>query len=66
MFRILLDAGDSFSTVTHDPLGKDLTVHVDRPEIISHGVLVIGELLLRLHIYRCTADVVACRKRFEI
>ena len=65
MFRVLLNAGDSFLTVAHDNSTKNLVVHVDRSKILSHGKPAIGKLLLRLHIYRCTADVLACRECFE-
>ena len=65
MLRVLLDAGDSFLTVTHDASTNNLIVHIDRSKIQSHGKPAIGKLLLYLHIYRCTADIVACREYFE-
>ena len=65
MFRVLLDAGDAFLTVTHNVSTNNLIVHIDRSKILSHGKPAIGKLLLRLHIYRCTADIVACREYFE-
>lgn len=65
MFRVLLNAGESFLTVTHDVSTNKLIVHIDRSKILSHGKPAIGKLLLRLHIYRCTADVGACREYFE-
>ena len=65
MFRVLLDAGGSFLRVTHDVSTNNLMVHVDRSKIQSHGKPAIGKLLLHLHIYRCTADIVACREYFD-
>jgi len=65
MFRVLLDAGDSFLTVRRDTTIDKLTVHIDRSKVLTHGKPAIGTLLLRLHIYRCTADVIACREYFE-
>ncbi len=65
MFRALLNAGDSFLTVDYDASTNNLVVHIDRSKILSHGKPAIGKLLLRLHIYRCTADVGACREYFE-
>ena len=65
MFRVLLDAKDSFLTVQHDITTDSLTVHVDRSKILTHGKPALGQLLLKLHIYRCTADVTACRQYFE-
>ncbi|KAL8693137.1 MAG: hypothetical protein Q9218_001989 [Villophora microphyllina] len=65
MFRMLLDAGDDFLRVKHDAKKDTLTVYIDRSKLLTHGKPAIGMLLLRLHIYRCTADVVACREYFE-
>lgn len=65
MFRVLLDAGDGFLFVTQHPTTNKLTVHIDRSKVLTHGKPAIGRLLLRLHIYRCTADVVPCREYFE-
>ncbi|KAI9794604.1 MAG: hypothetical protein M1816_004491 [Peltula sp. TS41687] len=65
MFRCLLAAGDDFMTIEHDTSAQLLTVHVDRAKIATHGRPAIGDLLLRLHIYRCTADVKNCRAFYE-
>ena len=65
MFRVLLDAGDGFLTVNQHPTANRLTVHIDRSKVLTHGKPALGKLLLRLHIYRCTADVVPCREYFE-
>lgn len=51
--------------VVHDKQSQGLTVKVDRSKIISHGKPALGEMLLRLHMYRCTADVTACRAYYE-
>jgi dipeptidyl-peptidase-3 len=51
--------------VDHDAQSKNLTVRVDRSKIISHGKPALGRMLLRLHIYRCTADVQSCREYYE-
>ena len=65
MFRCLLSAGDGFMAVDCDPSANKLIVRVDRSKILSHGKPAIGELLLKLHIYRCTADVETCRTFYE-
>lgn len=65
MFRYLLAAGDGFMTIEHDGSSQTLTVRVDQAKISTHGKPAIGDLLLRLHIYRCTADVKACRVFYE-
>lgn len=38
---------------------------MDQSKIVSHGKPALGRMLLRLHIYRCTADVQSCRKYYE-
>jgi dipeptidyl-peptidase-3 len=52
-------------TITHDKQAQSLTVRVDGSRILSHGKPALGEMLLRLHMYRCTADVAACRAYYE-
>lgn len=48
-----------------DPSQQKLVVHVDRSKIVTHGKPALGKMLLRLHVYRCTADVQACRSYYE-
>ena len=52
-------------TIVHDKKIQSLTVRVDRSQIRSQGKPALGEMLLRLHMYRCTADVTACRTYYE-
>ena len=40
-------------------------MNVDRAKIRSHGKPALGNMLLRLHMYRCTADAGACRAYYE-
>lgn len=40
-------------------------MHVDRSKIRSRGKPALGAMLLRLHMYRCTADAAACREYYE-
>src|SRR2546428_662381 len=65
MFKSLLAAGDQFLRVEHDTIHQKLTVFVDRAKILTHGRPALANLLLKLHIYRCTADVNACRLFYE-
>jgi dipeptidyl-peptidase III len=51
--------------VKHDPSRNSLTVVVDGSRIISHAKPALGNMLLRLHMYRCTADVKSCRAYYE-
>lgn len=65
MFRTLLSAPSNFMTINHIPSSSTLTVHIDRSKILSHGRPAIGLLLLKLHIYRCTAQVAECKRFYE-
>lgn len=65
MLRTLLAAGEDFLTIQHETSSDKLTVRVDRAKIETHGRPALSELLLKLHIYRCTADVSACREFYE-
>ena len=65
MFKSLLAAKDQFLTISHDKTSHTLTVFVDRAKIPTHGKPALAHLLLKLHIYRCTADVHGCRDFYE-
>ena len=52
-------------TVACDTSEQKLTVRVDRCKIVTKGKPALGKMLLRLHMYRCTADVQACRCYYE-
>ncbi len=65
MLRVLLDLGNECLQVKYTKSTNSLIVHVDQAKILSHGRPAIASLLLRLHIYRCTADVEACRSYYE-
>ena len=40
-------------------------MHVNRNKFASHGKPALGHYLSRVHIWRCTADVDACRELYE-
>jgi dipeptidyl-peptidase III len=66
MFQCLLAAGDGFLAIDYNPTAEQqLIVRVQRIKISTHGRPAIRDLLLKLHIYRCTADVKACREFYE-
>ncbi|KAJ5690133.1 hypothetical protein N7462_004525 [Penicillium macrosclerotiorum] len=62
--HLLKDANGLYTILCDSQQGK-LTVKVDRARIIRHGKPSLGRMLLKLHIYRCTADVDNCRKFYE-
>lgn len=65
MLRHLLRDSNGLFTVTHDKTNQNLTVRVDRSRVIQDGKSSLGRMLLKLHIYRCTADVTSCRTFYE-
>jgi dipeptidyl-peptidase-3 len=52
-------------TVNFDTANRKLTVRVDRSKVVSCGKAALRGMLLHLHMYRCTADVQACRAYYE-
>ncbi|KAI1295277.1 peptidase family M49-domain-containing protein [Xylaria venustula] len=65
MLKCLLTNGHGVITITHTKHPQKLTVQVDRSKIRTYGKSALGEMLLRLHMYRCTADVEGCRGYYE-
>lgn len=65
ILKHLLQDGGGVIRVSCDPEASRLTAHVDRTKIISHGKPSLGRYLCRLHIWRCTADVAACKELYE-
>ncbi|KAF2659056.1 peptidase M49, dipeptidyl-peptidase III [Lophiostoma macrostomum CBS 122681] len=52
-------------TVAYSRTARTLTVRLDRSRIRSHGKPALGQFLTKLHIWRCTADVDACKNFYE-
>ena len=65
IFKHLLVEGNGVLTVHHDANTSALHVTVDRTKIISNGKPALGRLMCALHIWRCTANVEACRPFYE-
>lgn len=65
MLKTLLLDGAGVVTIEHDGPKQRLTVRVDRSKIQTHGKPALGRMLLRLHMFRCTADSKACRAYYE-
>jgi dipeptidyl-peptidase-3 len=61
MFQAIRKACPEIFEVRLDAPTRTLIVRVNRSLIESAGQPALGDLLLRLHIYRCTADVTRCR-----
>ncbi|KAF2477130.1 peptidase M49, dipeptidyl-peptidase III [Lindgomyces ingoldianus] len=65
ILKCLLADGRGCVTVQCDSQTDQLIVQVDRSKIKSHGKPALGQMLLRLHMYRCTADAQSCRDYYE-
>ncbi|KAL8993729.1 MAG: hypothetical protein Q9169_006126 [Polycauliona sp. 2 TL-2023] len=65
MLKCLLRDGNGFMTIQCNSEAKELKVFVDRARIQADGKTALRGMLLRLHMYRCTADVESCRQYYE-
>ncbi|KAI0973575.1 peptidase family M49-domain-containing protein [Xylaria arbuscula] len=65
MLKCLLVDGGGIVTIAHDKQAQNLTVQVDRSKTRTFGKAALGNMLLRLHMYRCTADAEGCRVYYE-
>jgi dipeptidyl-peptidase III len=65
MLKCLLRDGNDFMQIDFDAATNTLIVRVDQSRILSDGKPALGGMLLKLHIYRSTADVAACRSYYE-
>lgn len=63
MLRVLLAADNLMSFEIKEPL-RQIHINIDESKLLSCGGKAIGELLLHVHIYRCTADVEAASEYF--
>ncbi|EAW11029.1 dipeptidyl peptidase III [Aspergillus clavatus NRRL 1] len=64
MLQHLLRDSHGLYRIILDKENKTLTVKVNRP-LLHEGKASLGRMLLRLHIYRCTADAHNCRSFYE-
>ncbi|RMJ26745.1 Peptidase family M49 [Aspergillus sp. HF37] len=65
ILRHLLRDCPGLFTINCDTTSLNLTVKLDRSRIVPDGKAALGRILLRLHVYRCTADVTNCRDFYE-
>jgi dipeptidyl-peptidase III len=63
--KCLLRDGDGSVGVNFDASRDALTVHVDKSRFLTDAKTALGNMLLHLHMYRCTGDAVACRTYYE-
>ncbi|KAF2963291.1 hypothetical protein GQX73_g10281 [Xylaria multiplex] len=65
ILKHVLEDGNKFMVVDHNSATGNIYIRVDRHRIVSDGKSALGPMLMRLHIYRCTADVAACKEWYE-
>ncbi|KAF1961986.1 dipeptidyl peptidase III [Byssothecium circinans] len=65
IFKYLCLEGDGVLLVEHDEENSELKVRVESAKLLTHGKKALGDFLLKLHIWRCTADVKSCRELYE-
>lgn len=65
ILKCLLRDGHGVVKITHDKEAQSAKVTVDRRKVVTHGKPALGNMLLRLHMYRCTADAKGCRAYYE-
>ncbi|KAF2964127.1 hypothetical protein GQX73_g9456 [Xylaria multiplex] len=65
ILKHLLHDANGLLSVDCDVNSGTLQVRVDRSKIAEEGKASLGRMLHRIHIWRCTADVVACKQFYE-
>ena len=66
ILKTFLEAGDSFCKLEYQKEDlSDLTIHLDRNKILTHGRPAVEAYLQKLHIFKSTADVEAGRALYE-
>lgn len=65
ILRVFLEQAKDLVKVEEIDDGKNLLLTVDKTKLYSVGKKVIGEFLLKLQIYRATADIVNAKAMFD-
>ncbi|THW94321.1 hypothetical protein D6D17_07945 [Aureobasidium pullulans] len=65
ILKQLLREGNGCISIKYDSQKPAVTVEIDRSKIIPFGKEALGAMLLKIHVYRCTANVEACKPYYE-
>ncbi|XP_075222805.1 dipeptidyl peptidase 3 isoform X2 [Lycorma delicatula] len=65
ILQVLLEAGKGFVTVKETEPGQELLVSLDRTKINTVGKEAIGDFLLKLQVYKSTANQPEARRMFD-
>lgn len=63
--RVCLENTKDFVKIEEIESGKNLRLTVDRSKLYTDGKMAIGNFLLKLQIYKATADIESARVLFE-
>ncbi|KAL2033439.1 hypothetical protein VTO58DRAFT_104153 [Aureobasidium pullulans] len=65
ILKQLLREGNGCISIKYDSQKPAVTVEIDHSKIIPFGKEALGAMLLKIHVYRCTANVEACKPYYE-